>query len=249
MANHWTKEEHILAFSLYCKTPFSKINASYPPVKELAMILGRTNGSVAMKLANFARLDPDLKAKNISRLTRGAKGEEEIWNEFQDNWDELALLVESLLSRYQDKSAKMEEVLEMPEGIDKETRTKTRINQDFFRTTILASYNSSCCITGSKEINLLIACHIIPWAQDSSYRTNPRNGLCMNIFHHKVFDMGLFTITPDYTIKVSPSILDSQDFLLKNLIAVYHNKKMILPHKFLPSENCLLFHNNNVFVK
>ena len=75
MKNIWTYEEHILAFNLYCKIPFSKINANYPPVKELAKIINRSNSSVAMKLANFARLDPALKARNISGLTQGAKGE------------------------------------------------------------------------------------------------------------------------------------------------------------------------------
>lgn len=249
MTNNWTREEHILAFNLYCKTPFSKINASYRPVKELALILGRTNGSVAMKLANFARLDPALKAKNISGLTRGAKGEEEIWSEFNENWDELAYLSEKLLFKYQNKPVIHEEEFNMPEGIDKEVRAKTRINQDFFRSAVLASYNSSCCITGSKEVNLLTACHIIPWAEDVLYRTDPRNGLCMNIFHHKAFDMGLFTITPDYEIIVSQSILSSQDFLLKNLLCIYNGKKIHLPHKFMPSIDCLLFHNKNVYIK
>lgn len=53
MKNIWTYEEHILAFNLYCKIPFSKINANYPPVKELAKIINRSNSSVAMKLANL----------------------------------------------------------------------------------------------------------------------------------------------------------------------------------------------------
>ena len=88
--NNWTKEEHILAFNLYCKIPFTKINANYAQVKELALILGRSNNSVAMKLANFARLDPVLKARNISGLTQGAKGEETVWNEFHNNWNDLA---------------------------------------------------------------------------------------------------------------------------------------------------------------
>ena len=250
MANNWSREEHILAFNLYCKIPFSKINASYPPVRELASILGRTNGSVAMKLANFARLDPALKAKNISGLTQGAKGEEDIWNEFYDKWDELALQGEILLSKYKKQPTNIiEKEFEMPKGIDKEVRTKARVHQDFFRAAVLASYNNSCCITGSREINVLIACHIVPWSENVSYRTDPRNGLCMNVFHHKAFDLGLFTITPDYSIIVSSSVLESQDTLLKDFISVYHNKKMILPQKFLPSNKCLLFHNNNIFLK
>lgn len=90
MKNIWTYEEHILAFNLYCKIPFSKINANYPPVKELAKIINRSNSSVAMKLANFARLDPALKARNISGLTQGAKGEKIIWEKFNNDWEQLS---------------------------------------------------------------------------------------------------------------------------------------------------------------
>jgi len=104
--NNWTREEHVLAFNLYCKIPFTKINANYAPVKELALLIGRTNGSVAMKLANFARLDPALKARNISGLTQGAKGEEVVWKEFNSDWNKLAWESEKILTRY--KGTKIE---------------------------------------------------------------------------------------------------------------------------------------------
>lgn len=101
MKNIWTYEEHILAFNLYCKIPFSKINANYPPVKELAKIINRSNSSVAMKLANFARLDPALKARNISGLTQGAKGEKIIWEKFNNDWEQLSLDYYTLLNTSQ----------------------------------------------------------------------------------------------------------------------------------------------------
>lgn len=99
MKNIWTYEEHILAFNLYCKIPFSKINANYPPVKELAKIINRSNSSVAMKLANFARLDPALKARNISGLTQGAKGEKIIWEKFNNDWEQLSYESECILAK------------------------------------------------------------------------------------------------------------------------------------------------------
>ena len=104
MKNIWTYEEHILAFNLYCKIPFSKINANYPPVKELAKIINRSNSSVAMKLANFARLDPALKARNISGLTQGAKGEKIIWEKFNNDWEQLSYESECILAKYKNKS-------------------------------------------------------------------------------------------------------------------------------------------------
>ena len=35
---------------------------------------------------------------------------------------------------------------------------------------------------------------------------NPRNGLCLNLLHHKAFDEGLITITPEFRVRVSASL-------------------------------------------
>ena len=40
----WSSEETILAYELYCRTPFSKIIQSNPEIKKLAELLGRTPG-------------------------------------------------------------------------------------------------------------------------------------------------------------------------------------------------------------
>jgi len=210
----WTIEEHILAFNLYCKIPFTKINERYPPVIELANIIGRSNGAVSRKLANFARLDPALQARNVSGLTHGAKGEEIVWNEFHGNWEKLAYESELILAKYKGISVEsivdLSDLPEIKEGKERESVVRTRVNQKFFRDTILASYNQTCCITGIQIPRLLIASHIIPWANNEKERMNPQNGLCLNALHDKAFDTGLITVTPDYKIKIS-------DFLKTNL--------------------------------
>jgi putative restriction endonuclease len=99
MARHnkdWTREEHILAFNLYCKIPFGSIHMHNPRIIELARILGRSVGSVSLKLSNFARLDPALQARGIRGMSHGAKGEEEIWHEFADRPETLAFESERL---------------------------------------------------------------------------------------------------------------------------------------------------------
>ena len=58
---NWSREESILAFDLYCRTPFSKTKANNPDVISLAGILKRTPASVARKLGNFGAFDPELK--------------------------------------------------------------------------------------------------------------------------------------------------------------------------------------------
>ncbi len=248
-SNNWTKEEHILAFNLYCKIPFTKINATYPPVKELAEVLGRSNGSVAMKLANFARLDPALKARNISGLTQGAKGEKVVWDEFHNDWNELAYKSEQILAQYKKVSIESELVDTFPlsEGKERIAIIKQRVNQAFFRKMVLASYNNKCCITGSSTVEFLAACHIKPWNIDIKNRMNPQNGLCMNILYHSAFDQGLFTITRTYKILLSKELCKKNDPLIEELFIRYDGREIFLPQKFLPHKDFLEYHNEVIF--
>ena len=247
----WTKEEHIVAFNLYCKVPFTKINSSNKDIQELAPVIGRSVGAVAMKLANFVRLDPDLQKRNISGLTQGAKGEEEVWKEFNGNWEELSWQSEKILAKLKGKPIESTIPTEIEdlniEGKERETIVKTRVNQSFFRKTVLASYNFSCCITGISIKDLLIASHIIPWSKNNSNRVNPANGLCLNSFHDKAFDRGLITVTPDYRIKTSQIILDNKDKETEKYFLSYDGKSIRLPQKFYPEVKFLKWHNENVF--
>ncbi|RKN81211.1 HNH endonuclease [Ulvibacterium marinum] len=252
MANkNWTREEHILAFNLYCKIPLSKINSTYPAVKELAQILDRSDGSVAMKLANFMRHDPALKARNVSGLKRGAKGEELIWHEFHGNWEELAWQSEQILASKKIDSIENSsgiDLLDLPkEGKERETIIKTRVNQSFFRKTILASYTESCCVTGIAIPQLLVASHIIPWSVALKERMNPSNGLCLNTLHDKAFDDGLITVTPDYKIRLSKIVLDNVDNQTEKFFLPYKNAKIKLPQRFYPDAKFLEWHNQNIF--
>src|SRR5437016_4573712 len=97
---NWSREEHILAFNLYCQIPFGTIHIRNPKIKQLAAVLGRSIGAVSRKLANFARLDPFLQQRGIRGLTHGAKGEEEVWQEFSNNPEALAFESERLLAEH-----------------------------------------------------------------------------------------------------------------------------------------------------
>lgn len=245
--NNWTRKEHIVAFNLYCKTPFTKINSSNAGVQELAPIIGRSVGAVAMKLANFARLDPTLKARGIKGLERGSKGEEEVWEEFHGNWEELAYESERILAEFKNEdvenSADLDKENLPSEGKERETIVKTRVNQSFFRKTVLASYDNRCCITGIQIPELLIGSHIKPWSSDQENRMNPRNGLCLNALHDKAFDRGLITIDEDFKIVISEK-LEEVD---KNFFKVYQGGKIKLPQKFYPEKEFLQYHNDVIF--
>lgn len=56
--NLWKREEYIVVLNLYYKLPFGKLHQNTKEVKELAALIGRTKGSVAMRLTNFAACNP-----------------------------------------------------------------------------------------------------------------------------------------------------------------------------------------------
>lgn len=250
---NWTREETIIAFNVYCKIPFKSSSKTNPTIIEYANIIGRSPSALNMKVGNFGRLDPELKKQGITGLVHGSKLEEEIWNEFHGNWDNLAFESEQLIAKFQNK--KIEDIEDfdlknLPQGEDKETIVKTRVNQSFFRSAILSSYNLKCCITGLSIPDFLVASHIIPWRKDKENRTNPHNGLCLNSIHDRAFDGGFITITPDYKVLVSKFFDEyKNDKAVDDFFIKYQNQNIILPDKFLPSKEFLDYHYQNVFIK
>jgi putative restriction endonuclease len=120
----WTREELILAINLYCKTTFGRLHSSNPDIIHLAMLLGRTPGSVGFKLVNFASLDPTLKARGIKGAVNASKLDKEIWDEFYDNWDELPFESEKLLARKENTT--VEKLNHIPE-FDLQRKVKQEI--------------------------------------------------------------------------------------------------------------------------
>jgi hypothetical protein len=95
---NWTREEAILALDLYHRVGLvgerhPEVQAVSRTLKELTPLpeqvdpaMFRNPPGVAMKLANFARLDP----KATAGLEAGSRVDEEVWNEYVDNPQELA---------------------------------------------------------------------------------------------------------------------------------------------------------------
>lgn len=251
--NKWTREELILAFNLYFKIPFGKIDDRTPEIISLAKILGRTPSAVALKLANFAHLDPVLRRRGIVGASHGSKLDAVVWEEFYGNLEKLSYESEMLLSEKTGRN--IEEVagvyiFDLPKaGREREAIVKTRVNQSFFRKMVLAAYSLQCCITGLNIPELLTAGHIIPWADDEKNRMNPRNGLCLNALHDRAFDKGLITITPNYVVRVSPRIKKLNDASVSEFFTKYDGASMREPKRFSPDVKFLEYHNDVIFQK
>lgn len=248
---NWSREELIVAFNLYCKIPFGKIHNRNPEIISLAKLLGRTPSALSWKLANFSRLDPTLQKRNISGATHGSKEEIGVWNEFSADWERLAFESEKLLAKItgKDLDETFKDVEQIREGRERETKVRVRVNQSFFRATVLAAYSNKCCVTSLDVVELLNASHIVPWSVDIPNRVNPQNGLCLNAIHDRAFDRGLITITPDYHIKISSKIKPkSANNASKIFLLNYDGVKISLPSRFKPNPDFLKYHNENIFI-
>lgn len=245
----WTKDELILAINLYCKIPFGKMHKGNEEVKSLADLIGRSASAVARKLGNFASFDPKLKARNISGLPNAGELTQKVWEEFYNNWDFALIESEKLLAKMRHTTIEKLNSIDpnsLKKGINKERLVKTRVNQNIFRTMILANYNNKCCITEINNVDLLIASHIVPWSKDTKNRLNPTNGLCLNALHDRAFDKGLITILAhDYTIQVSSKLKGKNASVgIKNTFLKFEGKQIFLPDKFLPAKEQLKIHND-----
>lgn len=253
----WTREQLLVAFDLYCQTPFGKMHKTNPSIVRLAALIGRTPSAVAMKLGNFASLDPAITSTGRSGLDGASIKDKAIWSEFHTDWEALAVESKRALDALS-KGDGHPVVLELElfnesndnyEGMTKSVLTAVRIRQSFFRKAILSSYQSRCCMSHVTEPMLLIASHIIPWGEDKSNRLNPRNGLCLSAFHDRAFDKGLITVTPDYRVQVSKRLrkLVKNRFVADGILSL-HAEKILLPDKFWPSQEFLSWHNRHRFL-
>lgn len=252
MANNWTREQLIITFNLYCKIPFSKSVKTNPEVIKTANLIGRTPSAVAFKLGNFGSFDPELKKRGIGGLPNTSRLDKEIWEEFNTDWDELAFQSEILIANLEEEPIEQTfdfDISKLPVGRDKERLVKTRVNQDFFRSSVLGLYQFKCCITGLSIPELLVASHIKPWKDDFENRTNPQNGLCLNALHDKAFDKGYITITTEYKVKTSKYLDDFDSKANEELFMKYENLSIDLPEKFLPKKEFLEYHYETVFKK
>lgn len=138
------------------------------------------------------------------------------------------------------------------EGEDKISLTKQRKGQDYFRRMILANYGGRCALTGIDIPQLLLASHIIPWAEKAHKqdRLNPCNGICLSALYDKAFDQGLITFSPDdYSVIFSSALheYETQEYYDKYFGRIA-GQKITMPFEHRPNRDFLAYHNDKVFL-
>lgn len=247
----WTQDQRIAAFRLYCQLPFGKLHKGTPEIIKLAAAMGKTASSVAMKLCNFASLDPAIRESGRKGLEGASKGDREVWAAFHADWRGLAEASERILHELGWEASPSEvddQTLEDHSGATREVIVEARLRQSFFRRAVLANFQGCCCMTGLPAPALLVASHIVPWAADVTQRLNPKNGLCLSALHDRAYDQGLMTVLPDHTIRVSSRLRTlANDPLGQDWLLGLHGKRITPPERFSPDPSFLDFHCHQVF--
>ena len=249
----WTREELILALNLYLKLPFGKLHHGTPEIIHLGKIIDRTPNSIAMRLSNFASVDPYHKERGIKGLTGGIKQVEPIWNEFNNNKEDLLFESEKILADLEKQTIeyKFAEILSGTENLKGETKVrevKTRVNQNVFRQIVLANYNRKCAITGIDIPDLLVASHIIPWSQNEEERLNPENGICLSALYDRAYDKGLIGISEKYQLLISTEARAKKNQVYyPEIFGRLNGTFLNLPQKYLPKKEFLQFHLDTIF--
>jgi predicted restriction endonuclease len=252
-ASQWSRQELLIALSLYCQMPFGKMYARNPDIVAVAERIGRTPSALAMKLTNFASLDPEIRSTGRRGLANASAADKAIWDNMQLDWERFAVEVDRAIT-----AAGLEDRLESSTGptsederddyvgLERRVEAVGRVGQQFFRRAVLSAYDYRCCITGLAVPSLLLASHIVPWKVDPSNRLNPRNGLCLSALHDRAFDAGIITISEDLRVQTSSRVSD--DAFYRLAVSAFDGRPITIPGKFRPSSDFLRYHRESIFL-
>ena len=255
----WTKDQLLVVLNLYHKLRFGQLHERQPVIIDLAHRLGRTPGSVAMKLTNLASLDPVLRMRGIKGLPGASNLDREMWDEFHQNPAEYVPLsqqkFDALFTETEDETTEVlpgigiKRTKRPPEGETETTGvSKRRRGQDYFREIVLNNYGSRCAVTGLPVRPLLIASHILPWAEYEKERLNVRNGICLNRLHDAAFDQGLIAFDDELHLMLSTrlkSVLPNES--VQTLFAAHEGATLHLPDDAIPPDAKFLANHRSKF--
>ncbi|MBI1826412.1 MAG: HNH endonuclease [Planctomycetes bacterium] len=262
VGKRWTHDELLVSLNLYHKLTFGQLHSRQPAIVALAARLGRGANSVAMKLCNFASLDPALKLRGIRGLQGSSALDKGVWNEFHANPNELVPVSEQALRELFEVREGSELEILPGEGIrvrrraptgatEVVTNIKVRRGQEYFREAVVNNFGGRCGITQLSVRELLVASHIVPWGKDPDNRLNIRNGLCLSRLHDAAFDRGLISFDDDFRLILSPRLKRelSQRAVSENFGA-YSSQQLCLPEDaVLPEVSFFAKHRETIFLR
>jgi putative restriction endonuclease len=125
---------------------------------------------------------------------------------------------------------------------------KARQKQSLFRKRVLTNFSKRCCLSGIGETNLLIASHIVPWAEGKNSRLDPRNGLCLFVLYDGLFDNGYFSLSDDLAVIVTPKI-DKLSPQLQQILREIEGRKISKQKACKIRLEYVEYHRNNKLIR
>ena len=249
----WSRDELIVVCGLYFTLPFGQMHARNPRIIDIARRLGRTPSSIAMKLVNFASLDPAHRTRGVKGLGGCSRADEQMWDEFRERWDQMMILSETKLHQFPaalpaNSAATEAEYEPNLSTTETEATVMVRTVQGVFRKVVLAAYNTTCCLSEIPIPALLVASHILPWSAFPAQRLNPRNGLCLAAHFDKAFDRGLITFDCQYRLLVSPVLKNClPNKTLRSEFVAREGQAFRWPDRFPPDMDYVKYHRERIF--
>ena len=95
----------------------------------------------------------------------------------------------------------------IPNETERSGLVTSRVGQGAYRKRIIHRWEYQCAVTGFDKLNLLIASHIVPWAEaNNEERLDVNNGILLTPNYDALFDKHLISFEKDGCIILSDSI-------------------------------------------
>jgi putative restriction endonuclease len=108
------------------------------------------------------------------------------------------------------------------------TEEEVFVRGGIFKREIPKAYNYTCCISGlrivaDKEVQMIDACHIVPFSNSGDDTIGNGISLCPNL--HRAFDRGLIAIDDEYRVLTKPFFEEPNTYSIKQ----FEGKQVLLP--------------------
>lgn len=256
----WNRADLLVALNIYHKLTFGQMHARQPLIIEVATKLGRSPNSLAMKLCNFASLDPALQIRGIKGLNGASALDRDLWQQFYGDMTDMAPASEQALRELYGLAEGSEIDVVPKAGVVVRKRTppqitevtttiKARRGQEFFRESVLNNFDGRCGISQLAIRELLVASHILPWATHPAERLNVRNGLCLSRTHDAAFDQGLIAFDDSLALMLSTRLRTClPDTAIQELFGKHEGKPLFVPEDAaLPDLTLVATHRKTIF--
>ena len=259
----WTREDRLVVLNIYCKLPPGPVSERQTLIQQVAAKLQRVPNAIVLKVLDFASLDLETHLQGHPEMQKPSREDEKLWREFNHDRENVALESEQTVRRVfaVPDAASMhvtatgvdwqpDRAYRTPEGeTESVASVKVRLRQDFFRQIVLSNYKGRCGVTGIAIPELLIASHIVRWADAPEHRLDVRNGICLSRLHDGAFDAGLITFDEELRLVLSPALKHfPPDEALDASFTAHEGKPLRLSRGAVPpDQRFLAIHRETVF--